>query len=84
MPRIKTDEFQNRISRGDFRAVRLTGSQGGAFYMMLEVTDSTYILENANGSIKEYPKADHALAWLKRKTSLKEVIVNIEIWRSDA
>ena len=84
MPRIKSEEFLNRISRGDFRAVKLKGLQGGNFYILLEGSDGTFILENSNSIIKEYPKADHALTWLKRMTGLKEIVVDIELWRNDA
>jgi hypothetical protein len=51
--------------------------------MLLEGTDGTFIHENRNGNIKEYPKVDNALVWLKRMTGLNEVTVNIVLWRSD-
>lgn len=83
MPRIRTQELLNRISTGDFRALKLKGSHGGTFYLLLEGADGAFILENADGSLKEYPKADHALIWLKRMTPLKEIIVDLELWRND-
>jgi hypothetical protein len=83
VPRIKTKELLERVARGDFEVVKLKGLQGGPFCMILESTDGTFIHENPDGSVKEYPKVDHALAWLKRTTIIKEVVVDIEIWRSD-
>jgi hypothetical protein len=50
---------------------------------MLESEEGSFILENADGSMKEYPKIDHALTWLKRMTSANQVVVDIEIWRND-
>ena len=83
MPRIRTTELLNRISAGDFTAVKLKGLQDGSFYLLLESSDGSFILENADGSMKEYPKADHALVWLKRMTNLKDLVLDIEIWRTD-
>lgn len=50
---------------------------------MLEAGDDSFILENANGSIKQYPKVDYALTWLKRMANVTEVTVDIDIWKSD-
>lgn len=83
MPRIQTEELLSRPSEGDFIEVRLKGLQDGSFYLMLETAEGSFILENAEGSIKQYPKVDHALIWLKRITDLKQLVVDIEIWRSD-
>jgi hypothetical protein len=83
MPRIQTKELLSRISEGDFVAIKLKGLQGGSFYLMLESEEGSFILENADGSMKEYPKIDHALTWLKRMTSANQVVVDIEIWRND-
>jgi hypothetical protein len=33
--------------------------------------------------MKQYPKADHALTWLKRMTNANKIVVDIQIWRSD-
>ena len=52
--------------------------------MLLECDDGIFIHENADESLKEYPKVDHALAWLKRKTASKEVVVDIDLWQQDA
>jgi len=84
MPRIKSEELLERVAKGDFNAIKLKGLQAGSFYMVLETADGPLIHESSKGSIKEYPKVDHALAWLKRKTSVKEVVIDIEIWRDDA
>ena len=84
MPRIQTKELLNRISEGDFSAIRLKGLQDGTFYLLLDSPDGVFILENADGSMKCYPKVDHALTWLKRKTNLKTIVVDIEIWKSDS
>ena len=83
MPRIKTNDLLERISKGDFLAVCLNGSQQGAFCMMLVCVDGTFIHENLDGSIKDYKHVDDALSWLKRKTEVKEVIVNLELWKDD-
>ena len=83
MPRITTQELLQRIANGNFNSIRLKGSQSGTFYMLLEGADGSFILENADGSMKEYPQADYALSWLKRKTSLWEVVLDIELWQTD-
>jgi hypothetical protein len=83
MPRIRSSELLTRISQNNFSAIKLRGLQDGSFCLLLETSDSSLILENDDGSMKEYPKADNALTWLKRMTHLKEVMVDIEIWRSD-
>jgi hypothetical protein len=51
--------------------------------MLLECVDGTFIHENLDGSIKEYKHVDDALVWLKRKTGLKEIVVNLELWKND-
>ena len=84
MPRIRTEELLGRMAKGDFKGVKLKRLQGGSFCMLLESADGSFIHESADGSIKEYPQVDHALSWLKRKTSIKEIVVDIEIWRSDS
>ena len=83
LPRIQTQDLLERIANGDFDVIKLSGSQAGVFYMLLEDTDGSFIHENQDGSLKEYPHADYALNWLKRKTGLKQVVVNIELWRTD-
>ena len=83
MPRIKNEALLTRISQNNFTAIRLKGLQGGSFYLMLESEEGSFILENADGSMKEYPKIDHALTWLKTMTSANQVVVDIEIWRND-
>ena len=83
MPRITTQELLQRIANGNFNSIRLKGSQRGTFYMLLEGADGSFILENADGIMKEYPQADYALSWLKRKTSLREVVLDIELWQTD-
>ena len=45
--------------------------------------DESFIHENVDGSIKEYKHVDDALKWLKRKTGVKEIVVNLELWRND-
>ena len=51
--------------------------------MLLECVDGTFIHENLDGSIKEYKHVDDVLRWLKRKTGVKEVVVNLELWKDD-
>jgi hypothetical protein len=82
MPRIKTDELLDRIANGD-GIVILKGLQSGLFFMLLECSDGTFIHENPDGTMKEYPKVDYALTWLKRKTNLKNISIDIELWRQD-
>ena len=83
MPRIKTDELLERIRNGKFQSIHLKGLQNGSFYILLQCADGSFIHENDDGSMKEYPKADHALLWLRRMTKAKMVIIDIEIWRND-
>ena len=83
MPRIRTQQLLERIANGDFNVVKLKGSQSGIFYMLLEGADGSFIHENPDGSMKEYPQADYALSWLKRKTSVREVVLDIELWQTD-
>jgi len=83
MPGIKTNYLLERISKRDFLAVRLNGLQNGSFCMMLECADGTFIHENLDGIIKEYNRVDDALSWLKRKTGLNEIVVNLELWKND-
>jgi len=83
MPRIQTKGLLSRISEGDFVVIKLKGLQDGSFYLMLETAEGSFILENSDGSMKEYPKVDHALTWLQRMTNANEVVVDIEIWRND-
>jgi hypothetical protein len=83
MPRIQTDQLLDRIGKGDFLAIKLNGLQSGSFFMMLECEDGTFIQENKNGTIKEYAQLEFALKWLKRVTNVRQVAVNIEIWRDN-
>jgi len=84
MPRIRTEEFMNRVASRDFKTIRLKGVQAGSWYLMLETPEDVFlILENEDGTMKEYPKVDHALVWLKRMTNLKEIIVDIDLWKKD-
>ena len=84
MPRIKTEDLLDRIARGDLQTVKLKGLQHGSFYMLLECTDGVFIHENADGTMKEYPKVEFALSWLKRKTDIRAVTLDIELWHRDA
>jgi hypothetical protein len=84
MPRIRTEELLDLIRKRDFKTIRLRGSQSGSFYILLETTDGAFFHENSDGNIKEYPKVDSALTWLRRMTNVKEVIVDIELWKTDA
>ena len=83
MPRIRTDDLLERVIRGDFEIIKLRGLQSGTFCMVLESKEGSFIHENPDGTVKEYPKVENALTWLKRKTNTKEVVVDIEIWRAD-
>jgi len=81
MPRIQTEELLDRIANGQFQTVMLKGIQRGTFCMLLECADGIFIHENSDGTMKEYPKLEFALAWLKRKTAVTTVIVDVELWR---
>jgi hypothetical protein len=83
MPRMRTNELLDRIEKGAYQNITLKGLQNGAFYLLLSCADGTFIYENDDGNIKEYPKVDNALVWLRRMTNAKTVHVDIEIWRDD-
>jgi hypothetical protein len=83
MPRITTEEFLDRVAKRDFKLIKLTGVQSGSFCLILETTEDAFILENKDGTMKHYPQIDNALVWLRRMTDLNEVVVNIEIWKTD-
>ena len=84
MPRIKTDDFLDRIAKRDFKSVKLRAVSGGAFVMLLECENGVFIHEKANGEIKEYPNIDNALNWLLRRAGgVNEVIIDISYWRLD-
>jgi hypothetical protein len=80
MPRIKTDELLEKLSNGDFTAVKLRAVQNGSFILLLESAGGILIHENPDGSVKEYPKADHALTWLRRMTNVNEIVVDMALW----
>ena len=84
MSRIKTEELLDRIARGEKQTVKLKGLQHGSFCMLLECADGIFIHENPDGTVKEYPKVEFALSWLKRKTDLRVVTMDIELWKQDA
>jgi len=81
MPRIKTKELTERIEKGNYTAIRLRALHGGTFCMLLEDTDGVFIHENLDGSIKEYPQANHALTWLKNIMDVEKVFVDTKIRR---
>jgi hypothetical protein len=83
MPRIRTAELLDVLARNAFTVIKLKGLQNGTFCMMIETADGSFIHENSDGNIKEYPKADNALGWLKRKARINEVLVDLEIWKAD-
>jgi hypothetical protein len=80
---FKTNDLLERINNRDFLVIRLNGLHDGSFCMMLECADGTFIHENLDGRIKEYNHVDDALSWLKRKTEVKEIVVNLELWKND-
>lgn len=80
MARIKTEELLNRIAKNHYLTIILRGAQNGSFFMLIECADGIFIHENHDGSIKEYPRVDHALTWLKRMTGVKMIMVDIELW----
>ena len=73
MARITTEALLDRLSSGNFKELKLKGMQDGSFCMLLETTDEAFIDENPDGSMKQYPKVDHALTWLKRMTRAKSL-----------
>lgn len=84
MSRIRTEELLERIAKGDFKTIKLKALQSNSFVMMLEDKDGTFINESSDGSMKEYPKADHALTWLQRMTNLNEVVIDIGLLQNNA
>ena len=83
MPGIGTDELLERVARRDFDVIKLRGLQSGSFCMILECKNGSFIHQRLDGTFKEYPKVENALAWLKRKTDVKEVVVDFGIWQDD-
>jgi hypothetical protein len=84
MSRIRTEELLDRITKGNFKTIKLKALQSNSFVIMLEGEDGTFIHEGSDGNMKEYPKVDHALTWLKRMTNLNEIIIDIGLSRNDA
>ena len=83
MPRIKTDELLSKVASGDFTAIKLKATQGGRFILLLESADGVFIHENRDGTMKEYPKADNAIIWLKRMTKVNEIVLDMTLWRGE-
>jgi hypothetical protein len=83
MPRIKSKDLLDKVSEGTFTCIKIKGLQNGKFCMTVESLGEVFIHENVNGSIKEYNRVEDAIRWLKRKSEVKEVIVDIELWRDD-
>jgi hypothetical protein len=81
MSRIRTEELLERIAKGNFKTIKLKALQSNSFVMMLESADGSFIHEGSDGDMKEYPKADHALTWLKRMTNVSEIVIDIGLWR---
>jgi hypothetical protein len=52
--------------------------------MLLECADGIFIHENPDGTMKEYQKVEFAVSWLKRKTDIQVVTLDIELWQQDA
>ncbi len=84
MPRIRTEDLLNRLASGNFTALKLSAVSSGVFVMLLECEDGTFIHENNNGEMKEYPKVDNALSWLRRTTKINKIIIDIAYWRLDS
>jgi hypothetical protein len=83
MSRIKTEELLDRIETGQFGIIRISGFQSGEFYMMLVDDDGVFIHENSDGSKKVYRKVENALDWLKRKTKINKVEIDITLWKEN-
>lgn len=83
MSRIRTEELLERITKDNFKSIKLRAVSGESFVMLLECNDGVFIHENNDGTIKEYPKVDNALAWLRRVTKVNEIIIDIAYWRLD-
>jgi hypothetical protein len=71
----------DRIEKGQFEIIRISGFQSGEFYMMLVGDDGVFIHENRDGSKKVYHKVENALDWLKRKTKINRVELDITLWK---
>jgi hypothetical protein len=83
MSRIKSEELLDRIEKGQFRTIRISGFQGGEFHLMLVDEDGVFIHENEDGSTKHYRKVENILDWLKRKTKLNKVEIGITLWKEN-
>lgn len=83
MSRIRTEELLDRVAKGNFKIIKLQAVSSGVFVMLLECEDGVFIHENSNGEMKEYPKVDNALSWLRRATRISEIIIDITYWRLD-
>ena len=56
MSRITTEALLDRIEKGQFKTIKVSGFQSGEFYMMLVDDDGVFIHENKDGSKKTYRK----------------------------
>lgn len=83
MARIKSEEFLGRLAHSDFNQIKLRGLQDGLFCLLLECSEACFILENNDGSVKSYNNLHNVLGWLKRKTDVSEVVINLELWKHD-
>ena len=50
---------------------------------MLVDDDGTFIHVNADGSRKVYAKVDNVLEWLKRKTKIRKLEIDIGLWKEN-
>lgn len=83
MPHIRTEELLDRIEKKQFKLIRLSGFQDGEFCMMLVDEDGVFIHENKDGSTKQYQKVENAIDWLKRKTKLNKIELDITLWKEN-
>ena len=83
MAAIKTEKFLDKIAKNDYKTIKLTGLANGSFCIMLEYEDGFFIHFNSNDTIKEYPKADFALTWLKRMTKANRIVIDIQLWKEN-
>lgn len=83
MARIRDEEFLARIKERAYNRLTLRGLQDGTFCLLLECADACFILENQDGSVKSYRSLPNVLDWLKRKTGVTEVVVDLALWKQD-
>ena len=59
------------------------GMQNGKFCLMLETEEGIFIHQGRDGRSKEYRRVEDILDWLKRKTQLNKMEIDITIYKEN-